>query len=437
MSEDVAFTPPVQKQSNMLQKRKTKDLPMSLSKLTDKDRDKFELVLEIDNNPKINNFGKEFLVAKSVTLPPTCPDDCDDPTNTTTYKLSSLTIDNLRKLCKNIGIVNCGSHNKYNCRKAIATYFRYQDMLLEKGMKPTSHSSRITSTVCRAINVVFSTEFVDDFKSVNDRKTRQDHETRNTNKAFWVRAALAHNSCSDKNQIRQSSVRLLDSTQKKIVITADEDTDTSDDDNSKSEGLNKDPDYESILTGDDDFDQIIFPEGDVYLTDLKLNEEINLLDVDQFTTDAFRKKIIDLFKIRQKIKQNMNVSGTHDNEVWNFIEAAMKGFDTGFTKISVYYFYVRCELTLGIDSVFQPFLDPSLRGDSMLGWVENVEDDESKSKSSSKKRDRCATPDPILESLLQQGNTMIKHLAEAAEDRQLTINNQKLEARAMETEDDD
>jgi hypothetical protein len=42
-----------------------------------------------------------------------------------------------------------------------------------------------------------------------------------------------------------------------------------------------------------------------------------------------------------------------------------------------------------------------------------------------KKRDREEAADPILQSLLQQGKTMIQHLAEAAGDRQLSINNQK------------
>jgi hypothetical protein len=62
-----------------------------------------------------------------VDVPRTILDDDDDDDvagSTKMYELSSLTIDGLRKLCKNIGVVNCGSHNKYNCGKAIATYFR-------------------------------------------------------------------------------------------------------------------------------------------------------------------------------------------------------------------------------------------------------------------------------------------------------------------------
>ncbi len=48
------------------------------------------------------------------------------------------------------------------------TYFRYQDALETSGLKPTTHASRVTtSTICRAVNVVFSAEFIEDFKTVN------------------------------------------------------------------------------------------------------------------------------------------------------------------------------------------------------------------------------------------------------------------------------
>jgi hypothetical protein len=171
-------------------KRKAKALPLELSLLTDADRAKFELVLEIDSNSKSKGFGKEFLTAQSVRLQPTSPDQPE-----VIFDLKSLTVEQSRKLCANLGIANCGSQNKFNCRKAIARYFRYQDALDVNGMKPTSHASRLTSTICRAVNVVFGAEFIEEFKTVNDRKSRKDHESQNTHKAFWIRATLAYNSC--------------------------------------------------------------------------------------------------------------------------------------------------------------------------------------------------------------------------------------------------
>jgi hypothetical protein len=171
-------------------KRKAKALPLELSLLTDADRAKFELVLDIDSNSKSKGFGKEFLTAQSVRLQPTSANQPE-----VIFDLKSLTVEQSRNLCVNLGIVNCGSQNKFNCRKAITRYFRYQDALDVNGMKPTSHASRLTSTICQAVNVDFGAEFIEEFKIVNDRKSRKDHETQNTHKAFWIRATLAYNSC--------------------------------------------------------------------------------------------------------------------------------------------------------------------------------------------------------------------------------------------------
>lgn len=55
----------------------------------------------------------------------------------------------------------------------------------------------MTSTVCCTVNIVFSAEFIEDFKTVNDQKSRRDHETQNTFKAFWISAAVAHNACME------------------------------------------------------------------------------------------------------------------------------------------------------------------------------------------------------------------------------------------------
>jgi hypothetical protein len=222
--------------SQQKKQRKSKEFPAELSFLTDKDRDKFELVLEIDTNG-------------------------DDSATTTIYQLGTLSIDNLRKLCKNIGVVNCGSHNKYNCRKAIATYFKYQDKLVATGMTPSSHSSRVTSTVCRAVNVVFSTEFVEEFRTVNDRKNRVDYETKNTNKAFWSRATAAHNTCYSSAKLTGNKHNENNSINNSTTTA----TKVNGDDTSVSTNLEEEdrgvPDYDSDTTPEDSFNQLIFPQG--------------------------------------------------------------------------------------------------------------------------------------------------------------------------------
>ena len=83
------------------------------------------------------------------------------------------------------------------------------------------------------------------------------------------------------------------------------------------------------------------------------------MSVIQFETEAFCKKILYLFRIRRKMKENMTVSGTHNSDPWNFVECAMTGV-RGFTKVAVYYFYKQREANGDIDSCFQPFLDTSI-----------------------------------------------------------------------------
>ncbi len=104
--------------------------------------------------------------------------------------------------------------------------------------------------------------------------------------------------------------------------------------------------------------------------------EINLLAVNQFDTDAFWKKITDLFHVRCIIKDNMTVSGTHDSNPWKFVEAAMnKAKKPGLTKLGVNYFYVVCHEHPDLDSQFQPFLDSMLHGDSDTLTIGDENDD--------------------------------------------------------------
>ncbi len=39
----------------------------------------------------------------------------------------------------------------------------------------------------------------------------------------------------------------------------------------------------------------------------------------------------------------MQRSGSHDNDPWNYVDAAMGKSTTGLTNGAVYYIYVRCE----------------------------------------------------------------------------------------------
>ena len=112
-------------------------------------------------------------------------------------------------------------------------------------------------------------------------------------------------------------------------------------------------------TGDESLSSmLVFPPDNIYLCDLAEDPELNLSCVLQFDTEAFQIKILDLFKIHRKMKENMTISGIHDSyPPWNFDECAMTGMKKSFTKVAVYYFYQWCKADKDIDSCFQSFLD--------------------------------------------------------------------------------
>jgi hypothetical protein len=89
-----------------------------------------------------------------------------------------------------------------------------------------------------------------------------------------------------------------------------------------------------------------------------------------------KKKVRSLFRIRQKMIENMKQSGIHSSDPWLFVEAAMNHVKKettccGITKSAAFYFYVRCEEHGDLDSKFQPFLDRQILGDSELLCVDS------------------------------------------------------------------
>ena len=49
--------------------------------------------------------------------------------------------------------------------------------------------------------MVFSDSFVNSLKTINDKKSRYDHETGNTHKHFWIHATLAYNNQQDDDVV--------------------------------------------------------------------------------------------------------------------------------------------------------------------------------------------------------------------------------------------
>jgi hypothetical protein len=224
--------------------------------------------------------------------------------------------------------------------KSIAILKDYEGRLKEVGTHPRSTEARVTNSLLRAVNVVFGSALIDRFKNLNDSKDRVDHETRNLYKHFWQDAELEFNDFeSGMDEYIDDGVH----EDEKLVIV----------------NYSDDEHLQEFLDIDKDF--------------------VNLRDVDNMTADVLKKKIMLMFKVRRQMKENMTLSGTHDNSAFNFLDIAMnkvKGAKI-LSKIGMYYFYCRCEEHDDIDASFQPFLDGSIRGSTVCESSLSEEEDES------------------------------------------------------------
>ena len=138
--------------------------------------------------------------------------------------LDQLTTDQVHLFARNIGVPNLGLKNKFVCCLAIASHFKFQQQLSNFGLSPTAQANQTTPNACRAVNVIFSEQFIKDLKKVNDRKSHADHELGNTHKHFWLRVAMAYNNRLDDDVMDDKS------TEHTAVAFPEDNKSTTDDD---------------------------------------------------------------------------------------------------------------------------------------------------------------------------------------------------------------
>ena len=288
---------PITKPSGKRQ-RKIKLLPKSIAEMTSTDSHHLIILEELDPHSKSKTYGKSMHVVSRVKgIEPT-----DD-----NVVLDHLTTDQVHLFARNIGVPNLRSKNKFICRLTMVSDFKFQHHLSSFGLSPTAQANQTTANVCRSVNVIFSDEFIEELKKVNDKKSRADHETWNTHKNFWIWAAMPYNKRQDDDVVEEGS-------SEPTAVAIPE---------------------ENESTTEDEFTTLIVSYEVPVLADLDTNEEVDLAQIEQMETNAFRKKCLDLFKVRSIMKENMTKSGTHDGDPYNFVKVAMRGF-TGLTPISVY-----------------------------------------------------------------------------------------------------
>ena len=148
------------------------------------DKDLIIILEEINPHQRSSTYGKPFRVATSVKGKP--PDN-------SVVVLNNLTTDQVHVFGRNMGVPGCFSKLKFLCHVAIAHHFDFCNRFSKYGLSPTAQANQTTSNLCRAINMVFSDSFMNGLKTVNNKKSRHDHETSITHKHFWIHTTLANN----------------------------------------------------------------------------------------------------------------------------------------------------------------------------------------------------------------------------------------------------
>ena len=261
----------------------------------EEDKDLIIISEEINPHQRSSTYGKPFHITTSVKGKP--PDNA-------LIVLNKLTTDQVHVFVRNMGVPGCFSKSKFLCCVAIANHFDFCNRLGKYGLSPTARANQTTSNLCRAINMVFSDNFINGLKMVNDKKSQHDHETGNTHKHFWICAALAYNNHHNDDVVHNMNEIMHDTIDTVVAVASEFDPEETEDESVNVDvalGVTKNSSTDGIVL--DEFSLIVVPTNNPYLADLEDNEEVDLEKFEMMETSAFQKKILDLFKIRSIMKK--------------------------------------------------------------------------------------------------------------------------------------
>lgn len=291
-------------------KRKTKELPQALSRLTESNfRSILKFRLETDTSEK-----GEVMVAYEAVF-----DEEGDIVET--YDLNKLTLDHLRILCKKVGVQYVNKCSKFQCRKALWVLANYQNQRIRDGASFSTSADRTSTNIIRITNVLFHHNFFDSFLALNDIKNRLEHETGGLPKNFWCDVADAYNGASE--------------------------------------------DDDSAL-------QVIIPEEDPHYNEISLMnlEEFDIMTSNcirkKFNALMKVRKVM-----KKNMTQSGEHDNDAYNFVDNAIKTV--GI-SGLSNIGCYYFYQRCGMHPEVDASFADTMDDYLKGntDSPLSSLGSV-----------------------------------------------------------------
>jgi hypothetical protein len=77
-----------------------------------------------------------------------------------TIEISSLNLDQIRKLCKNVGLQNINKCSKFQCHKALWVLAKYQQGRERDSIAYSTVSNKMTNNIIHLTNIIFSHEFL-------------------------------------------------------------------------------------------------------------------------------------------------------------------------------------------------------------------------------------------------------------------------------------
>ena len=126
----------------------------------------------------------------------------------------------------------------------------------------------------------------------------------NTHKHFWIHAALAYNNHHDDDVVCNVNEVMHYTIDTTAAVASEFNAEEMEDESVNVDaalGVMKNGSTNGIVL--DEFLLIVDPTNNPYLADLEDNEEVDLDKFEMMKTSAFRKKILDLFKIRSIMKK--------------------------------------------------------------------------------------------------------------------------------------
>jgi hypothetical protein len=240
--------------------------------------------------------------------------------------LESLTSVRLKSFLTQLGITGVARKTKWECRRALAVYVQKSVQInatrtfaTNAVVVPEEDQKRF-NTITRLSNVLFSDDYRDAFLSLNDSRNRAEIETRLGAKAenFWEEIESEFGSLTASKKDEFGTLETFP-----------------EEDNGKVS--------QRVLSARED-------PSDYVVTGAKLLEDWTKL----------------LVKVRETVKEFMSRSGTHDNDVYNFVTAAAR--ENKALKLlgvfPIYYFCLKAKQCSDMDAKFSIGCIAGIQGDS-------------------------------------------------------------------------